>query len=304
MNTRANDASNERTLRVGMKRLLPFTLLLVASCSRSTPAPADTAPTTNAATSASAKASAEAPESEAPVESGADAAPETAPSPTTLFGPEVTAIFERANAKMNAGDGKGCLAELDTYDATGPQHPSTDPRSSFAYLRGQCLMLSGKCQAGKELLRKTYGSTHAIAMGGPEQVERSVDAMVMIYCVGGDATPRDQLLRALYALQQGAYITKKDAAFCKKAHDDVKRLAKTVKPRDDEDTQVEDGTKVVYFTAAQCFARAGDCDQAWKAYQDGYPMETLDAIKDPKMKADVLRQGFESSVEKCKPASK
>ena len=50
---------------------------------------------------------------------------------------EAMAHYEAAVQKMNARDGKGCLAELDLHDDLDAKHKSTDPKSGqFAYRQG------------------------------------------------------------------------------------------------------------------------------------------------------------------------
>ncbi len=206
--------------------------------------------------------------------------------------------WKSAQTKMNSRDGKGCLAELDQHDKLEPKHKSTDPKSDRALLRGQCLMLSGKCDAGKQLARKSLEANQSAAMG-PEHVDRVVDAFASLHCQGA-MQPRDALLKALQDLQQGAYMTKKDVASCKKAYDDAKRLLATVKPRDDDDTQVVNAPKSIYHMGANCAARAGDCAVAWTIFQDGYPAESLAQVKDPKQRETILQTTFGSLVNKCK----
>ena len=61
-----------------------------------------------------------------------------------------------ARVKLRAGDGKGCLVELNGHDELNPKHPSTDPASGLEMERPKCLMLAGRCAAGKALARKYF----------------------------------------------------------------------------------------------------------------------------------------------------
>jgi hypothetical protein len=205
--------------------------------------------------------------------------------------------YKAAAAKMNAKDGKGCLKELDAHDKSDPKNQSTDPKSDFGMLRAQCLMLAGQCPAGKQLLRKTYETKFSSQMG-PEQIDKSVEALGTMYCQGS-LTPREELLQALQVIQQGAYMTKKDVATCNANIDKVKKLAPKVKPNDDEDTQVTQGPKQLYVTGANCLARAGDCTAAKKVFIDGYPGD-LSKVKDPATKEKIINGAFEATVPKCK----
>src|SRR5207253_1684327 len=64
---------------------------------------------------------------------------------------------------------------------------------------------------------------------------------------------------------------KKDASFCKSNLETVKRLAQTVKPRDEEDNTLKMATSPIMLpaSAAGCFARAGDCETAFKTWKEG-----------------------------------
>jgi pentatricopeptide repeat protein len=210
-------------------------------------------------------------------------------------GDRIRAAQERAAAR----DGKACLAELDKFDKLEPKQQSTDPKSPYSGMRGQCLMIAGKCDAGKQLWRKYYEKVGGAQMG-PEQIDRAVEGLVGMYCQGGSMQPRDQMLRALADLNSGAYMTKKDEKFCLDAYKTVRKLHPSVKPRDDDDTQIRDAPKVVYNTAANCLARAGKCESAWKVFKESYPTEHLESVKDPAQREQLLKSNFESLVDKCK----
>lgn len=111
---------------------------------------------------------------------------------------------------------------------------------------------------------------------------------------------RDALLQALQTLQNGAYMAKLKPKECTDALATVKKLAPKVKPKDDEDTQVESGPKNAYMTVATCLGRAGDCDQAWKVFKAEYPAQYTEGIKDEAQKETMMRSNFESFAQKCK----
>ncbi|MBL9106772.1 MAG: hypothetical protein JNL82_38010 [Myxococcales bacterium] len=210
---------------------------------------------------------------------------------------EARAYWESAQQKANARDGKGCLAELDKHDKVDPKHKSTDSKSYLAYVRSQCLMLSGKCDAGKQLMRQ-FGEQNWAGQTGPEHVDRTVEAMLGLHCQG-KMSPRDTVLQALMQLQQGAYQTKKTPEVCKQHYDTVKKLKGQVKPKDDEDTQILNIDNSLYYMAASCIGRAGDCKLAWEVFLDGYPMQNL-KNSDEATKQTILKSNFESMVQKCK----
>ncbi len=89
-------------------------------------------------------------------------------------------LLESAMAKINAGDGKGCLADLDGHDKLDPSRLSTDPKAPYAHTRSKCLMAAGQCDAGKKLMTEYFS---AQGMGAA-----SVDTVVKLdydkYCGG------------------------------------------------------------------------------------------------------------------------
>jgi len=93
-------------------------------------------------------------------DSGAAAAA-NAPPPTRSDRPEITMeetkLRESAARKRIAKDGKGCLADLDAADQQFPNSARLSTRpDGMMNIRGECLMLTGQCDAGKKLLRMAF----------------------------------------------------------------------------------------------------------------------------------------------------
>jgi hypothetical protein len=208
---------------------------------------------------------------------------------------------DAARMKASSRDGKGCLAELDEHDKLDPRPEgmSTTLGSAWSSIRGQCLMLAGQCQAGKIMFRKSM-EKNAGANMGPEQLDRTADAFASMNCQGGSMSPRDQLLKALFDLNQGAYMQKKTTAACDAAYQTAKRLVPTVKPNDDDDTQVKQAGAALRTTGPTCFAKAGDCDSAWSAWKEAWKLDPNLSPQSRNLNDDALRRGFEAVVSKCK----
>ena len=109
------------------------------------------------------------------------------------------AHYEAAQRKFNARDGNGCLKELNAFDKKDPKHKSTDPNQPMAFYRSTCLMLAGKCAAGKKLARKLFEKGPTAQTMGPEGIDRAVRQQLNTYCQGS-LPPRDDLLRSNMAL--------------------------------------------------------------------------------------------------------
>ncbi len=85
---------------------------------------------------------------------------------------EASAHYKSAERSMGAGDGKNCIKELDAHDKLNPKNKSIDPKSGFGFLRGQCLMLAGQCDAGKDAVRRTAEQLPRLQKSmSPEQID-------------------------------------------------------------------------------------------------------------------------------------
>ncbi len=206
---------------------------------------------------------------------------------------EVTELVVSANRKMMHGDGQGCLADLDRVKLLDPTL-----EAQLTITRGQCEMANGDCQKGKERLIEWYMREQAFTR---EFAERTVESIASMRCRGGDASDRDRLLAALFDLSDGAYMNKRDSAFCRDRVAIVEDLAPKVKPRDAMDTQVTGGIQALFHTSAMCFARAEDCATAYAYYRRLFPKEAIDAMQDPVAREKMVRDSFDSTIVLCKP---
>ena len=207
--------------------------------------------------------------------------------------------FESAKAKLNAKDGKGCLAELDAHDKLDPRPAaqSTTPKGGyFAMVRSQCLMLAGKCDAGKALLRKTYSASMPSDTDA-EQIDRMTETAAGNYCQG-KTSDRDALIHARMELIAAAYYGKKvDAATCKKDIATIDALRFKVKPTGDDDPMLADFDHVIRNSGARCLAKAGDCAAALTLYDQRY----LEVCKAMAQKSAEANASYGLPPQKCAP---
>lgn len=227
-----------------------------------------------------------------PVASGPPvAAPPVAGASAGPTSEEIQESIRVASRKMNHGDGEGCLVDLDRLKARAPSTEAT-----LVYLRAQCEMLDGKCQAGKQRLvthMRVETNTHV------DRANATAEAMAAMYCRGGDATDRDRLLGALQELVTAAYSETRTPEQCRATVATIRSLIPRVKPRDADDHQIANADRSLYATAPGCFARAGDCASAWQLHRELFPQENLKNV-DSKVRADVLASTFDSLVPRCK----
>ncbi len=217
---------------------------------------------------------------------------------------EARAHYEAAQQKLVARDGKGCLAELDIHDELDPKHKSSDPKSGFAQMRAQCVMLSGNCEAGKAQIRKALEATSTIPQT-PQQLDQYGEAIAMLWCQGDSMSERDQLLQAHYHLEQSTRSTP-DVAFCDTHWKKAKKLLPKVKPKNDDDHMLINIEYGFANSVPRCYARAGDCKKAYEAYKETMPKDTKVHIEadGPEQAEETYKRTFEndSSLKKeCRP---
>ncbi len=179
---------------------------------------------------------------------------------------QATERLNSAQRKLTAGDGRGCLADLDAYDRLDakPGTLSTEPKGVFSFMRSQCLMVAGQCDAGRALARRSSQAR------GPNQtatqIDDSIDSQVANYCGDSAKAPRDRLLVSLHVLNEGAGRNRLTAKQCAAAIDmGVAAYPKTT-PRDADDRLVKNAPRALADDGTRCLSRAGDCVSAWKRY--------------------------------------
>jgi hypothetical protein len=177
---------------------------------------------------------------------------------------------DQARQKLVARDGKGCLAELDLHDKLDPRPIglSTNPKAILAMQRGQCAMLAGHCDAGKQLYRRAIEASGAMQVSSPELLDKSTDFTASQYCQGSSVSGRDRIAKATMDLSQGAYTGKRDAAFCNAAIDTLKSLLPVTPPKDEDDNTITEAPDSLNITGPACLAKAGDCEGAFKLFQE------------------------------------
>jgi hypothetical protein len=206
---------------------------------------------------------------------------------------DIGEFIASASRKMMHGDGEGCLADL---NAVKDIDPAMDAR--MAVSRGQCEMLIGRCQDGKERVARWYVEETAMH---PERAAITAESLASMRCREGDSSDRDRLLRALFDLSDGAYMNKKKPEGCRESLKIAQELGPKVQPRDAMDTQVSGGMQALFHTGAQCFASAGDCKTSWTTYRDLFPKDNLNVVPDAAMREKVIRDSFDSSIPRCAP---
>lgn len=202
---------------------------------------------------------------------------------------ELGELVASAARKMNFGDGAGCLADLDRVAAIDP---GLDAR--MAVSRGQCEMLVGRCQQGKQRVARWYQEETNMH---PERAMAVAESLASMRCREGDSSDRDRLLRAFFDLSDGAYMNKKTSAECLAAVAVARALVPKVRPQGPEDTSISGGAQALFHTASACLGRAGDCKAALAVFREFYP--DMSAVTDPAAREKLIRESFASTNVHC-----
>jgi hypothetical protein len=214
------------------------------------------------------------------------------------LGERAAALLDAALEKQASGDGKGCLTELDKMDKADPKRKSTEPSSHFSWTRATCLMIAGKCDPGRGLLRK-YIERHSPKQA-PEDTDNQVSYTAQQYCQGG-LGPRDALLKAIAALEAGT-VKKQSVQYCADNYALVKKHRGAVKPKDEDDAIINGLPDTLYARAPVCFSKAGDCKKAWEVYVENAPADQKKE-KDRAQREFLMRNSFEAYNASCKSSS-
>ena len=181
------------------------------------------------------------------------------------------ARLEGQLARRRAGASRSSTST--TSSTRAPRGSRRTRARTYAMTRGQCLMLSGQCSAGKVMYRKALEKSAGANMG-PEQLDKAADGFASMNCQGGSMAPRDQLLKALFDLQQGAYMQKKTTAACDAAYQTAKRLVPDGEAeRRRRHAGEAGGRRAPHDARPACFAKAGDCDSAWSAWKEAWKLD-------------------------------
>ena len=121
-------------------------------------------------------------------------------------------------------------------------------------LRAMCVMKSGQCDAGKVQYRKSLEKHQNFANQSPEQIDRVVDSIAAMHCEG-KMNATDALRKALMDIQNAAFTTRKDVAFCDATYAKIKKLLPKAKPRDDDDSQIINAKAGLISTVPACYQR-------------------------------------------------
>lgn len=169
-----------------------------------------------------------------------------------------------AAAKEKAGDGRGCLDDLER--ARGLEDTRQSRRAAL-WLEAQCRMRAGMCDEGRELMREYLASADAGRKSTDEQIALTVDNMARIKCPVSMQEDLEGMVSALMARIQESR-DRSDAAGCVAAGGEAEKLFAGV---DRANVRQRNSVAGVVMMTATCLAHLDRCDDArdwWFRYYD------------------------------------
>jgi hypothetical protein len=169
-----------------------------------------------------------------------------------------------AGEKEGAGDGVGCLADIERARGLDDSDQS---RRSTMYLEAQCMMRAGRCDEGKALMRDFLKSIDDKRKKTDAEIERSVSAEAKLKCPVSMQADVESKMHNIYA-QISQAQEKSDWSTCAQLAKDSEALLKQV---DKKDVQKRNTVTGGMMMAANCLATLERCDEAkklWLRYYD------------------------------------
>ena len=222
-----------------------------------------------------------------------------APSQTTPVDPRVTAALKMAKAAQRVGTlrlriiklekqgrGRGCLealAEMKMLDPAGAKR--------LLYYQATCTMLSGRCAAGKRLLRRYLKGLPNLA---PANIDASIKAEASRRCPSSTQTPTERfggLERKLFAAQRS-----KATATCARLTSRILRLLPKLLGAADRPrvSRLSGALRI----GAMCLAAGGRCSQAKRAWGQAYRLQ-FNATYGAARVQSIIEQTFRASFPGC-----
>ncbi len=169
-----------------------------------------------------------------------------------------------ATAKETAGDGQGCLDDLER--ARGLEDSPQSRRASM-WLEAQCRMRAGQCDEGKKLMREYLASADIERKSTDEQIDLTVDTMARSKCPVSQQKDLAGMTSALMVRIQESQ-QRSDAAGCTAAATEAEKIFAGV---DRSNVQQRNSVAGVVMMAAMCLAQLDRCADArtwWFKYYD------------------------------------
>jgi hypothetical protein len=173
-------------------------------------------------------------------------------------------LRQSAAQKEQAGDGQGCLDDLERASRLEDTEQS---RRTSLYTGALCKMRAGKCEEGKKMFREYLKNEDKQRKTTDEQITLSVDTLAKGKCPVAqqkDAAGKASALMVQIQEAQG----RSDPEGCKAAGKEAERISRASRSGS---VQEKNTLNAVVMMAAQCLAQLERCKEArewWDRYYD------------------------------------
>lgn len=187
-------------------------------------------------------------------------------------------LRQSATRKEEAGDGQGCLDDLERAKKL---EDTVQSRKVTMYQGALCTMRAGKCEQGKKMYRQYLANQDEQHRLTDAQLDLSVESMAKSKCpassqkdLGGKTTA---LMTQISEQQQ-----KGDAAGCKATAEEAKKIIAKEKPTD---VNQKNMLNSVVMMAAQCLAQLENCKGARKLWFEYYDLQFKGTMPEADLKS-------------------
>ena len=187
-------------------------------------------------------------------------------------------LRQSATQKEQAGDGQGCLDDLERAKKI---EDTVQSRRSTMYTGAMCKMRAGKCDEGKKLMRQYLANLDEQHKMTDEQLDLQIDSMAKSKCPVSAQKDIAGMTTALMTQVQEQQ-QKGDAAGCKATAEEAKKLIAKEKPKD---VQQQNMLNSVVVMAAQCLAALENCKGAKKLWFEYYDLQFTGTMPEAEIKS-------------------
>ncbi|MCK9460881.1 MAG: hypothetical protein M0R80_14680, partial [Proteobacteria bacterium] len=187
-------------------------------------------------------------------------------------------LRQSATQKEQAGDGQGCLDDLERAKKL---EDTLQSRKTTMYTGALCKMRVGRCDEGKKLMRQYLANLDEQHKVTDAQLDLQIDTMAKSKCPVSAQKDIAGMTTALMT-QVSEQQQKGDAAGCKATAEEAKKLVAKEKPTD---VQQKNMLLSVVMMAAQCLAALENCKGAKKLWFEYYDLQFKGTMPEAELKA-------------------
>jgi hypothetical protein len=220
-----------------------------------------------------------------------------------------SSAYQSANKKLAAGDGEGCLKDLERVMKL---NPTMLDNYGGKYTHARCLMRAGKCEQGTKEIRATLAEQDSKKIKDDAKLDEEARDIANRDCPSSTAkNDADFVIRAAremheltMELETGKYKPI-DAKSCKSKYDAIFAKVSKMDKKDPETSKARQQGISAMDSGAACVARAGKCADGEPLYVEAYKlklpgMSGVDKIAKESWATRIKHKDKDKSLATCK----